>query len=947
MKSLVFYLLILLVLASSTFAYTPYEENKVFSGSTFNYNYFSLRDKVFAFSKEGDLLWSMSSGTYLNDIKSVSDTNGDNYEDLLIALDSYSIPSLKLVSGKNGDILQSFPILKKTYKNNHPLSTTKIINSNGRIIFSSFNGLYEFNGGSISQVVEVQDFILDFDVLGSNIVIITPRKMISYDLNFKELKKRDILGSEQLTTMFSNSYFLIGKNMYQGGSLVYENKLYDSNLNLIGEFSSTRRPYALSDSYVYLFDDNQKAILINNFYGQEYGRVDEVTNVRAKSKMLFFTKDKWLQKFTDNNAANVLDLKKIVQNEAENVELIGDSLLIKYSLGSNEIKIYKGGVLKLSVDSSDTRLMKNIDGSDLIINKQSPFSYSYNEYSGSLSYSKLESSNLYEVVDLGDLNNDGINEPLLIFKNGDYGAIQALAVLFLRSGQLQKISFIPSESEISQAIQDLTKQIDNLNNTFKLNENKIESIRSQVNSLNQDLNNANQTERQRVQNKINRANAEIEELLKKNSNLNVEIFKLVNEKEFWKSPDISQQTSIESFAKLNKKLIISLLSNKLYSVDLNNFNKEEIKLKEGVYPYYIKNLENAADINNDGSEDLLFVHQEKMGVISGVNYNLIWNRGLNNTMIQSHHKLGSKIVFVANDKLKKYRLIDGSLSSEEQFSGITFSTKLDNMFLYTSQPDLLAVTEDNNYRLNMGSGYIDPKNVLSYDCNNDRIKEMVMVGTSSYDSSLNIYCINFENSELIATKELIPSSYNFQWQQDYGQKNTIDVNIVYPVKEMDNYLMINLENNNNQYGGLPFLGNVLVDTTDYKIKFISPYSFYSSNGKVYAKNGVELLNEEKGVRSESYNGNFDLRFNDNRFRLIYVDNVFTTASTDSQETLKLMAGEHDLAILTPSQEASFSSVEYVHVLVQRERSAMAYVILIIILAVLIVGTIVKWKRMKQ
>ena len=134
-------------------------------------------DKIFSISKEGLLEWEFTGGKIKQAI-SIEDINYDSYKEIVAATEG-SVPSVKIIDGKSGKTLQTHILSKKTYKNNYPIPTSKIVNTNGQTYLSNFNKIYRIDKLELTQIIEFQDYIEDFNLINGNFVISTNRKLIS------------------------------------------------------------------------------------------------------------------------------------------------------------------------------------------------------------------------------------------------------------------------------------------------------------------------------------------------------------------------------------------------------------------------------------------------------------------------------------------------------------------------------------------------------------------------------------------------------------------------------------------------------------------------------------------------------------------------------------------------------------------------------------------------
>ena len=923
------------------------------SKSSSNYILFGSGSNILAFSKEGELMWSFFDEDKINDLEIIEDVNGNGYQDILIGSQSFIVPSTKIIDGKQGKVIKTIPITKKTYKNNYPTPTTKILKNNGRTFFSNFNNIYESINGEINKVINAGNYIINFGVLGNNFVIITPQKIVVYDLNFNKIKEKSIKTGQEKYFLTSN--FIVQYKLVYSARTTTEFTVYDSRLNKYSSFSLQKTLVSAISDKIILVDEFENKFYIYNTFGSEETKLDTTNQPNIDDEQAFIVQDKQLKVLKDNELKYIADVSNISLDSSSKIAWFDNSLILTYS--NNNVNIYKNNKLvgTFSIDKQFVNL--NLDSSKFIISKNWPFSYKYKQYSGTVDDTKLQNVQISRLEEINDINNDGVKEVLVLFGSGI--DINSLGILYPKTSALKQISFQVSPAEQADIIDDIINKISSVNNSINSNFKSISEKQTKFNELQTKLAAANASDKPAIEKNIISVREDVTKLENKNKVSQDELFKLQNEKIFWESSDIGKKMQISSYAYLGNKIFILLYSGHTYEVSLATFEKNKVEIKDGNIDFYFSFTDGTKDINNDGVKEVLVVSNDKFGIVDGAKYNLIKSKIINGTYFIQQHKyiIGNNIILFGGNKILRYRVNDLSVVNEESFNNLQFTEILDSEhLLYYSERAPVLVDENNNVILDFLPNYLNPgkDSVLIYNCGGDERKDVVVVGSDG-SSNLKLYCIDKISKSVINSYDIVTdvssSKSNIVYEKGKFNQN-IDIRELKNIDIAGNYLIIK-SSETQKYGtsGEAFrpTSNILVDLNDYKIKIISlmPLSIYDS--KIYS-NDVELSKPQSILNladNAYFKGDFNIQFTNGDLKLIYADNQFYTSTLGNSEDIKLSAGQHNLIVLSTIPGTTVSNVDYLTVNISRSTSISQYIIALILISFLAIGSILKWKRMKR
>jgi len=901
-------------------------------------------DKIFSISKEGLLEWEFTGGKIKQAI-SIEDINYDSYKEIVAATEG-SVPSVKIIDGKSGKTLQTHILSKKTYKNNYPIPTSKIVNTNGQTYLSNFNKIYRIDKLELTQIIEFQDYIEDFNLINGNFVISTNRKLISYTMNFDKINEIDKKGKFFIEQNYAVSSYSIG-------SPETTLQLYDSNLNKIAKFSVSGTLLGFSNDNIILMDEMQTGtIRIYSIYGKELRKIENVNNIEIKSNDYYIVQNNQIKK-----GENIVYDATNITNSNEKITWLGNSIIGTYT---NEIiKIYKDKKLTVTISKKPNQIIKNLGNSDFVIEKTWPYLYNYNGNTGKIATNqKIQGKSIHDIEDLSDVNNDNFNELLISFSSGNYWLeeIHSLVYLEPKTGKTTEISFVPTPEEIIQTIQQIKTKIDDLNSRLKSKNDKINDLNNEINELSIKLQ-QQQTpeERTTTQNKINKLDNEIKKLYDETEILNQEKFKFEDDKRFWESPNVELQMNIASYVYSGSgKVLTALRSGRLYLIDIKTGEKQKIAIKEDQNELSVYYLDKAGDVNRDGIEDIIFTLGNGVGVVSGKDYNVIWKKIYDNAGLipQSHYKLGNSIVISSGDKIIRLDLLNGAQLEERTFKSPQFIKHVDELVIYGLQKGIVIVTPTQIKELSFINYYSyqqDPKNTFNVlDCNMDNKKDLAIV-SSNWEESYQINCIDISSGTLI--NNIMPERNTKD--SSYSKDNEI-LNLK-EFRTIDNkFIILNLDQSNS-YGSSSYSvenfnpnGKIIIDIPSKKIIGMSLLDYYFINEKLYNLDGTEIIQSDNIINprdNQYFDGDFYINFKDNNIRLIYVDNLFYTLTHESKEKIQLIDGQHEIKVLTLHPNNEFIAIDSIITNVNREKSTIkSYFIFLIMLSVLISGALIKWKK---
>jgi predicted nucleic acid-binding Zn-ribbon protein len=914
--------------------------------STDKYILFVHNNKMLSFSKEGDALYRIVDEGQINSVAIINDLNYDGYNEVLIASQNFIQPSTRIIDGKTGATVKVIPLTIKTFLGEIAYPTSKIVKKDNRIFLANFNVIYELQGQQAVKKVELRGVIDDFDYMQGRIVIKEGRELISFDSDFKNQKKK-ILEPSETSFLGKNSIIIVDRQQRRI-------RILNPSLNDVDSFSV--------EEYSDVIFAGENKIVLSNFAAYSFAGTKEVLgNV-----------NKWYEKDGDFYFMQNDKLKKLTSTGVEEkynasipgslVMWIDENYVIEYVEGWQEstVSLYKNKKLLKTMVLEQPKKIKDVAGDDFLISNVWPFEWKYKGYYGGLSSLPHIKTDyvLKEIVDLGDVDGDGVNEVLLEFSDaaGTEG-LNALAIIYPKAKVAYEINFIPTPEELTQMINNITNKLTIINATISNKTNEIGSVDSdiakldsEISSLQSRLSSANESEKEEIEEEIKDKQKKKADLEEKRKTLQQEIDqlreeegKLNFEKTFLQDPNFGRRMKIKAYTLLDRKIFLAL-ENKMFLVGMKGEKLQELALPPETYDIrYLSSL----DRNNDGKLDVVFASLDDIGVLDGVNYTLAWKKEFNQTSFSAVFTIGNKIIAALQNKMLWLSALDGAIVKEENFTSLNFIEKLGPLMIFNYEGGVLVPRESGTVKitfvLNAQQG-----NFVLYDCNNDNKKDLVFAGSSLFGGFI-IFCIDADSGNILKKEEI-----KLEMREEHsGMRAEMEKVYLKKIKLHGKKLVVGemKEDWGKEFMALTkaISGNVVIDLQNTKIDFITQSPIYYSENKIYV-NEKEV--QGKRIISSPYNndvleGDFDITFSSGGDKIIYVDGEFYGSTNENKKTIKVTSGKHQIAVLNPSPEHEVTFFDSVSVNVNRKVSKIAYFATILMLLLLAIGSILKWKRLKR
>jgi hypothetical protein len=913
--------------------------------STDKYILFIHNNKMLSFSKDGDALYRIVDEGQINSVAIVNDLNYDGYNEVLIASQNFIQPSTRIIDGKTGVTVKVIPLTIKTFLGEIAYPTSKIVKKDNRIFLANFNVIYELQGQQAVKKVELDGVIDDFDYMQARIVIKEGRELISFDSDFKNQKKK-ILEPSETSFLGKNSIIIVDHSQRKI-------RILNPSLNDVGSFSI--------EEYSDVIFAGENKIVLNNFAAYSFAGTKEVLgNV-----------NKWYEKDSDFYFMQNDKLKKLTSTGVEEkynasipgslVMWIDENYVIEYVEGWQEstVNLYKNKELLKTMVLEQPKKIKDIAGDDFLISNVWPFEWKYKGYYGNLSSLPHIKADyvLKKIVDLGDVDGDGVNEVLLEFSDaaGTEG-LNALAIIYPKVKVAYEINFIPTPEELTQMINNITNKLTIINATINNKTNEIGSVDSdiakldsEISSLQSQLSSANESEKEEIEEEIKDKQKKKADLEEKRKTLQQEIDQLREEedqlrfeKNLLQDPYFGRRMKIKAYTLLDRKIFLAL-ENKMFLVGMRGEKLQELALPpETSGIRYLSSL----DRNNDGKLDVVFASWDDVGVLDGVNYTLAWKKEFNQTSFSAVFTIGNKIIAASQNKMLWLSALDGAIVKEESFTSLNFIEKLGPLMIFNYGGGVLVPRESGTVKITF---VLDAQqgNFVLYDCNNDNKKDLIFAGRSF--ESLLIFCVDVDSGNILKKEEI-----KLEMREEHSGMRVEVEKVNLEKIELHGKKLVVERMKEGFMGGFMGLteainGNVVIDLQNTKIDFITQGPIYYSENKIYV-NEKEM--QGKRIISSPYNndvleGDFDITFSSGGDKIIYVDGEFYGSTNENKKTIKVTSGRHQIVVLNPSPEDGVTFFDSVSVNVNRKVSKIAYFATILMLLLLAIGSILKWKRLKR
>ena len=924
--------------------------------STDKYILFVSGNNIVSFSRDGDLLYKIVDEGRINSIAIINDINNDDYNEILIASQNFIQPSTKIINGRNGVTIKVIPFSLKTFLGDVPYPTSKIVKKDNRIFLSNFNAIYELQGHEVIKRIEVDGMIEDFDYMAGRIVIKKSQELISFDSDFKNPKKK---------ILTSNEISFLGKN-----NIVIVDNVQSKIQILTPSFIQTNS--FRTEEYPQVIFVGENKIVLGNFVTYSFSGTKEilgsVNGWYEKNGEFYFMQNDKLKKLTATGIEEIYN----ASIPSSIVLLVDEDYVIEYVKGRGQetsVSLYKNRQLIKIVSLPQPTKTQTIAEDDFLITNTWPFEWKYREYYGDLSSLPHIKPNymLKRIVDLSDINNDGINEVLLEFSDAgseELDVLNALAIIYPKTKIAYEINFIPTAEELVEMIQNITNKIAIINATINNKTNEIEAVDndiskldSEINALQSKLSIVNETEKEKIEKELkDKKEKKIslerkkDALLQETNQLQTEMNQLNSEKNQLQDPNFGRRMKIKAYVLLYGKIFLAL-ENKMFTVSMRGERLQEIE-----FPPEIENILylSAVDRNNDGKLDVVFASWNTIGVLDGVNYTLAWKKNFNETSFSSVFVIGNKIIATSQNKVMWFSPVDGASIKEESIASLSFIEKLDSIALFSYEGGILIPRENDVLKINFVSSMgLESSSFALYDCNNDNKKDLLFVGSSfTYGSSPLIICIDIGSGNILKKEEIKLRKMEELRHLKMAERET--ERIMLKKIELHGKKLVVEEKGGGV--GEEFIesvtrisGNIVIDLQNTEIEFITQNPIYYSENKIYVNEkevqGKKIISSPSN--NQAFDGDFELIFSTSGAKIIYVDGEFYGFTDENKKVIKVTSGKHQIAVLNPSPQDGVVYVDFVYVNVNRKVSKIAYIITILMLIILVVGLIIKWKRLKR
>jgi len=907
--------------------------------------YFSTQNQLFALYKNGSLAWQYQTESPINGFLVINDVNYDGFKDLFVYEVSFIKPGNIILSGKTGDVVKSFSIIGKTYSSQFIGITTGAVNFNNEIIFSNLVSLYKLKqNGEYEEKIKLPCLASSLKVVGGNLLVMCQNHVYALDNNFKikgEIKTR-------FSPIFGKNYLAISEITRMGQIIT----IYDQNLHKV-----TQLPLKISNFFGdYIVNTEQNKLTIYDIYGtSKFSENFDIGSPKfaIRGENLFYYKNNTVIKLDSS-----LNKYPVQENMPPISEILGEDLYLKTE-DNYYIVFHKNN----SVETLSKEVNKNyilLGDSELIIDAKYPFAFKFKDKFEKIDDEHVKTSIVSKLEKISDLNNDGLEEVVayLTPPQSQGNDIGSLAIIYPLKGSYKLVNFIPTPEEAQAMIQNLTQEIQQLNSTIESKQNTRSQIENQLADKNSKLSQLNNLlslnpDNETLQQEVEDLQDEINDLENQVSALFSEIRSLENLKTSKQQQlfslqqgDITAANSIQEFTILDKRYVIAKLRYGVKKYDLINKESQDLqnsKLEVAIF------LDNAKDINSNGHEDIFYITLENFGVIDGNTLDTIWEKNFTISYWEIENEgfiFGNYVYLITKNKIYIFSKNTGQEISSSQ-GNVQKIKQLNNGF---------AVIKDGKLGFVVNGQFkncdIQTINLIAADCDNDGnldilsaalAGEPVIVDTGGIRKIIHsgtaegpkVKCYSTSCSEI---------------------KEYADLEVTPEDKVKGNFLVSKSKFGGAYLNSFPPLVNFyrVTDLSSRKTYYVGSYP-YMENGKLKV-NGIEVQDKDlisNPADQATLYGDFELKFTDGKEKLVYVKQVsqeslwmrgeFYTMATSSAQ-MQLLPGENLIKVIEYDNGIYYTDA--INVTVIREFSLL-WIIFPIIIIIVIVLSVIKWKRLKR
>src|SRR3989344_1459689 len=495
-------------------------------------SFISSGNRVYSI-ENGEVIWTYYDESNIVGMVSAKDWNSDGKEDIVLYSNSVIMPEIKILNGNDGEILNSFYPMEKTYAGNRlmPVSVLKLIDSD--IFFSSGSLLYRIQKGqnSIERIFVSSDgAIKSINAINGKVEVnvgFRPEKIYTLDFNGNVLGTKTI---NQNNAEWDKSDFI---KQVQNTINCPLNKISISGTNNY----FVENPSTVSVSGLEKLVENPSTVSVS-------GLEKQINMIYCDESAVYYLNDSifLFKRNLDTGVDTILwKVDCLLQDSEKKVfgQIVGCGNTVFVQDG-------KG----ISLPDFDNLFKSYYDGQkELFIENVWPFKYQYNGNQGYFDYKILERSLIKDVSSELDFFGDGNKQVFISFVDpSSFGGSLALLVFEPLTGKKQLLTLSLTENETKIKKNSLQNQMENLNDSFNQINQQISNLYGLINS-------------ETNQSRIDGLNSQINNLTFQTGDLQNQIWSLQNELNLF---DFGQNLLINSFDVCDNKMFVTSTSNSIY-----------------------------------------------------------------------------------------------------------------------------------------------------------------------------------------------------------------------------------------------------------------------------------------------------------------------------------------------------------------------------------------------
>jgi hypothetical protein len=714
----------------------------------------------------------------------------------------------------------------------------------------------------------------------------------------------------------------------------------------------------------YTFDLSRKELKVNNNLFSS-----DITGAYCKNENFFYT--------DVNNSFYLYGTGKLysLDKDIYNFDIIDKDRLVV--LNDDKLQLLDKGnkIINNSFKSNSVSNTFNMQ-------KEWPFSYSYN---GSLY--NLENLPANMRISNVETYKSGIKEYAIIFPE-NFDLNKSVFVLNLKTKNVDKVNFVPSDEELEEIIENLDNNISYLENKIAIKESAISSntverdeLNAEINSKQNEINtlqnersvqyslrdakmaagldyNAENNRIAAIDNEIDDLQDEVDELredvsnLSGNENLWNEISVLRDEKRNFENERSRYDTENEYWYRsflinlstfCNKKLFLRLGNEEFYTYDLESKKKTKFGLLEEIFnEKYVNEL--SCLKKSLTKENLVLAFDENISVFDLDKNKISWSKEIDNLESNRLDKISNKkYLFVNGDnKLFVY-----------DYTGALVKTKVGNFYNFFENDGMILIYDHSGQVISISDDVFDLEfeernfkdQLIYYDCDNDNKKDILWVKLNFEDKKMYLHCKNKNLNQKTVLKEF--SEQMFSNVDELINAKIVGPYLVFQMPETGEARLVQT----NTYS--------VVDLETKKILFETISIPEFKDNKLYLNNvPLENVNNVRsGLISEIRNNNVGgiIHFNSNvpNRKLVYFRSESNKRSGSYKFYDLALGSKLDLEFLKGNYVVYVAAYKDGYYLIQEETinsnyspsvSFISIVLFIILLGIFLAWEVILWKR---